>query len=202
MRMQVDGADDRRIGQMLIGLRRGRLPPVSFPVRLVTFLRRDGGACEEYPQHRENRSPHASYYVPVERVEADLQVRLVDLRAHASHNRFVLRRLFFAAMLCVLAWATANQKVACRSEGVAAAASSNPCPSATGGSTDSADHQWNARHPTSASAHESVWRSPLHHSELAGVHCPDLVVAIPSDDAPDHRSSFSPVHLRRIPLLI
>jgi hypothetical protein len=37
MSMQVDGADDRRIGQMLIGLWCGGLPPVSFPVRLIAF---------------------------------------------------------------------------------------------------------------------------------------------------------------------
>jgi len=102
----------------------------------------------------------------------------------------------------MFAWAAADRMAPCSSERVASAGSAHPCASESGGSTDSSDHQWNARHPTSASAHESIWRSQLHHSELAGVPGPILVLAIDGGDAPNRHPSLTPLHLRRIPLLI
>ena len=74
MRMQVDGADDRRIGQMLIGLRHGRLVLVGFPVGLRSLRclprrerergeRAGGQAGAQHQEHIHNASLHAAYYV-------------------------------------------------------------------------------------------------------------------------------------------
>ena len=165
-------------------------------------VRRRSRTCACCTHDPEPRFPAPSSGSPSSMGPAVAHVTFVDRRARTRQNRFVVRRLFFAALLCALVWATSDRLAACPSEGTAAPASSAPCPSAARGSTDSADHQWNARHPTSASAHESIWRSQLHHSELAGVPCPILVLAIDGGDAPNHRPSFTPLRLRRIPLLI
>jgi hypothetical protein len=165
-------------------------------------VRRRSRTCACCTHDPEPRFPAPSSGSPSSMGPAVAHLTFVDLRTRTSHNRSVVRRLFFAALLCALVWATSDRPAACPSEASAAAASSAPCPSATGGNTDSTDHQWNAQRPTSASAHESVWRSQLHHSELAGVPCPALFLAIDSGDAPDRRPSLTPLHLRRIPLLI
>ena len=177
MRVEIDGADDRRIGQVLIGLR-SRWPgsctapnasdPSSAPVA--------GPRAQAWSHRRTLRTRRA----PTGTDEGAAWVRimsavgngtagdgaagpLVDLRAHASHNRIVIRRCLLAALLCVFAWVAADRLAPCSSESVASAGSRHLCASDNGGSTDSSDHQWNARHPTSSSAHESVWRSQLHH---------------------------------------
>jgi hypothetical protein len=102
----------------------------------------------------------------------------------------------------VRCWATAGRTAPCPSEVIASAGTGQVCASDATESTDNVDHQWNALHPTSASAHESVWRSQLHHAELAGVACPVLSLAFDSRDALNRRPSLTPLYLRRIPLLI
>ena len=96
---------------------------------------------------------NATAIIPVPGAARERWRPVVDRSAHASHNRVVLHRLIFAALFCVFAWATADRIAACPFERIAAAAGSGDvCASDAGGSTDSADHQWNAQRPISASA--------------------------------------------------
>jgi hypothetical protein len=70
------------------------------------------------------------------------------------------------------------------------------------GSTDGRDPRWHAASRTSASITESVWRSELHHAELAGVFCLDGCDAVRRTDRPQPQAQHTSWRLHDIPLLI
>jgi hypothetical protein len=112
----------------------------------------------------------------------------------------MVRRVLLAALLCLAMWATVD-RVACSRDGIDAAASAVSTREAAG-STDRPDHRWDAGSRTSASIAESVWRSQLHHAELAGAFRLDGRDAIRRSDRPQYRPRHAFRHLHDIPLLV
>jgi len=113
----------------------------------------------------------------------------------------VLRRVLLAALLCLSLWATADRVAAFSSEGASAAAGTAHLTEAPVRS-HSPDYRLQAGPRTSASVTESIWRSQLHHSELAGVSCPDRCDVIRRGDESPRRLRDVSRHLYNLPLLI
>jgi len=125
----------------------------------------------------------------------------------------VLRRLLLAAVLCASAWAFADRLVdgrAADTPGSVAAASGvsvlpDGSPSSDAGHStgpDGTDSWWDAGTRTIAALTESVWRSQLHHAELAGVAGLDRFDPVRHRARPDRRTPPAAPHRHRIPLLI
>ena len=127
--------------------------------------------------------------------------RSFDRNATTGHNCCMLRRVLLAAVLCLAVLATAD-RVSCSLDSIGTAASTVSCTLDAPGSTDRPDHRWDAGSRTSASITESIWRSQLHHAELAGALCLDGCDAIRRSDTPRRRTLPAPRHLHDIPLLI
>jgi hypothetical protein len=114
----------------------------------------------------------------------------------------VLRRVLLAALLCLAAWAITDRVVTSSSEGAMASAGTASLLSEAPAGTEDSDRRWDAGHRTSASVTESVWRSQLHHSELASVSCPDRFDVIRRGDEPARRPRDASGRRYSLPLLI
>ncbi len=118
-----------------------------------------------------------------------------------GHNCCMLRRVLLAASLCLAIWATVDRG-ARPPAGIDAAPSTVSCLTDAPGSTDGRDPRWHAATRTSASITESVWRSELHHAELAGAFCLDGCDAVRRTDRPQPHAQHTSWRLHDIPLLI
>jgi hypothetical protein len=114
----------------------------------------------------------------------------------------MFRRVLLVALFCLSAWVTADRVAAFSSDGASAAAGTALHLTEVPVSSHSPDHRLGAGPRTSASVTESIWRSQLHHSELAGVSCPDRCDVIRRGDALPRRPRDAAPHLHSIPLLI
>ena len=114
----------------------------------------------------------------------------------------VLRRVLLAALLCLSLWASADRVAAFSSDGATAAAGTVLHLTEGPVSSHSPDYRLDAGPRTSASVTESVWRSQLHHSELAAIPCPDRCDVIRRGDESPRRPRDASPHLHSIPLLI
>ncbi len=84
-----------------------------------------------------------------------------------EHNCRVLRRLMLAALIGLAVWTVAESIAVCPSA-VRVAADPAPCVLSAADAPEAPASRWNAAHRQHASLTESLWRSPLHHAELAG----------------------------------
>ncbi len=64
------------------------------------------------------------------------------------------------------------------------------------------DGQWNAHPRAHAAITESMWKWAPVHADLAGVRCPDMLMAIRTADLPAPRPHPAPSHSLHVPLLI
>jgi hypothetical protein len=113
----------------------------------------------------------------------------------------VFRRVLLAALLCLCASASVDHLLA-RSPDAAMRAASTAFALQDDPGPDRSDSQWLAERPASAALTESVWKSPLHHAELAGARCLHSADAIGRRDIPVRHPSHAPPHLLHVPLLI
>src|SRR5688500_10381455 len=83
----------------------------------------------------------------------------------------MVRRALLAALICVATWAIVDRSAIAVPQGIGAGAGAgSSCHTADSASPDpGSGRQWNASARRAASLTESVWRSQLHHAELAGV---------------------------------
>jgi hypothetical protein len=79
----------------------------------------------------------------------------------------VLRRLLLAALIGLATWTVAESIAACPSAAIAWADPA-PCVASASDVPEPPSSRWDAAHRQHASVTESLWRSPLHHAELAG----------------------------------
>jgi hypothetical protein len=133
----------------------------------------------------------------------------------------VFRRLLLAVVLCASAWTFAGhlvESLAADAPGRVEAAGGvsvlldgavSPDASPDAGHSagpdadpEGTDYWWDAGVRTIASLTESVWRSQLHHAELAGVAGLQRFDPVRQRPALDHRTPQASGHLHRIPLLI
>jgi len=132
-------------------------------------------------------------------VPAPVRNRSIDHSGATGHTVFVVRWVLLAAVLCLPAWATIDRALAVSSAaagGATAVSLDAPC------GTDSPDARWDAGRRAGVSITESIWRSQLHHAELAGVACPDRLDPARQGERPHPWTPPAPPHLHRIPLLI
>jgi hypothetical protein len=114
----------------------------------------------------------------------------------------VLRRLVLVALLCWSAWAAADRVAAFSAEGPWTSAGTACQLTEAPGNTDGSDRQWGAGQRTSASVTESVWRSQVHHSELATAPCFGWFDVLVRSAEPARRPRDAALRLHSIPLLI
>src|SRR5687767_14869592 len=114
----------------------------------------------------------------------------------------MVRRALLAALICVATWAIVDRSAIAVPQGIGAGAGSS-CHTADSASTDpGSGRQWNASDRRAASLTESVWRSQLHHAELAGVSTVPARVAEHRSGSRVRRDHRPARHLHTIPLLI
>jgi hypothetical protein len=113
----------------------------------------------------------------------------------------VLRRLVLVALLCWSAGAAADRVIALSPEAATIPAAACHLTEAQG-NTNGSDRQWDASPRTSASVTESVWRSQVHHSELAGAPCFGWFDVVGRIAELPRRPRDAALRLHSIPLLI
>lgn len=124
-----------------------------------------------------------------------------DRDTATGHNCGMLRRVLLAASLCLVIWATVD-RVACPPDAIDGAPTTVSGVTEAPGRTDGRDQRLHAASRTCASFSASLWRSELHHAELAGAFCLDGRDAVRRTDRPLPQARHTSRRQHDIPLLI